>query len=82
MNLEKETTINYTKYDKYAYIYTNQIRDINRLNKMCLSYPEFYKKEKEHYYLIDKKLINFRKPRILSVKTKKNLIFNIKKISK
>jgi hypothetical protein len=34
--VEKETSINFNKFDDFANVYTTQIKIINRLNKLSL----------------------------------------------
>jgi hypothetical protein len=80
--LERETNINYNKNDEFAEIYTTLIKDINRLNKMCIEFPEYCKKEKDYFYIVDKSLVNIKTPRILTKQQKSKLILNLKNNSK
>lgn len=84
MLIEKETIISFNKSEKLANIYTTQKVVINKLNRFCDLYPEFYIKENntEKYseiYLVNKDFIIFKKPRILTSEQKIQLLSNLKK---
>lgn len=84
MLIEKETVINFNKSEQLARLYTTQKVIINKLNKFCEIYPEFYKEEinQDIYgknYLVNKDFIVFKKPRILTKKQKLKLLSNLKK---
>jgi hypothetical protein len=76
--VEKETSINFNKFDDFANVYTTQIKIINRLNKLSSKYPEYCKKEADYFYQVDKSLITFKNPRIIDKKTRLKLISNLK----
>jgi hypothetical protein len=85
-SFEKETVINFNCVNNKAEIITNQKIIINRLDKLCKEYPNYYSLKTKpsidngfNEYIIDKKLINFKKPRILTTKQKTKLLENLKK---
>lgn len=85
-SIENETIISYNDVDDEAEVYTTQKVIINRLNKMCKEYPNQYIRKGNHViggdteeYIVDKKLVAFRKPRILTMKQKIKLLSNFRK---
>lgn len=80
---EQETVIHYNRDEKAAIIYTSDSTTITKIDKLCVSAPDYYTLKKEDYdkegklvsktYILnDKKMIAFRKAkRILSEEQKR-----------
>lgn len=80
---EQETVIQYNRNDKKAIIYTSDSTTITKIDKLCVSAPDYYTLKEENYdkegklvsktYILnDKKMIAFRKAkRVLSEEQKK-----------
>lgn len=80
---EQETVIQYNRDEKAAIIYTSDSTTITKIDKLCVSAPDYYTLKEENYdkegklvsktYILnDKKMIAFRKAkRILSEEQKK-----------
>lgn len=67
---EQETTINFSRSDKTAYIWTSDTTVMTKLDKLCETAPEYYQLRKagkvdgsvvdKDYIVTDKSLISFR----------------------
>lgn len=67
---EQETTINFSRADKTAHIWTSDTTVMTRLDKLCETAPEYYQLKKagkvdgsvvdKDYIMTDKSLISFR----------------------
>ena len=81
---ERETVINFNMEDDRATIYTCQTGLINKLDKKCELYPKHYKliqqDESSKTYELDKKLLCFRSPKILTEDQKEILSERFKKM--
>jgi len=72
----RETAINWIDEDNKVTISTSESYIKARLDKLCEDYPEHYKLKSEsgdyrNYIVLDKKLIRFAKPIILSDEKRK-----------
>lgn len=80
---EKETNVNFNMEDQKATLYTCQTGLMNKLDKLCDLYPEYYKllqrDQQSKTYELNKELISFRKPRILTPEQKIEFVKRIKK---
>ena len=87
---EQETVIQYSRTDKEATIYTSDSTVMTKLDKLCVSAPEYYKLDREEtqdgkvvgkfYKLADKTRISFRKnktERVLTEEQKQRLADNL-----
>lgn len=71
---EQETIINFNEEEKTAAVYTYNKATIKMLDKCCLDYPDMfvllkadvYGKHISKSYVIPKKYVKIRKPKILS----------------
>lgn len=87
---ESETVINYNLESDIVNFYTCDIKEIRRMDKLCLEFPELYKKVAEDEfsksYEFSKRLLpKPRKPKILSKEQKEKMrerMFELKSKSK
>lgn len=85
---EQETIINFNEEEKTAVVYTYNKAIIKMLDKYCLDYPEMFKLIKTEAYgkhisksfVIPKKYVKIRKPKILSEKQKVSAIDKAKQM--
>lgn len=84
---EQETIINFNEDEKTASVYTYNKALIKKLDNFCLKYPDLYQLVKQEWYgkhlsktyIIPKKYVTIRQPKILSEDTKKKFAANLKK---
>jgi len=79
----KETAINWDNESKEVIISTSENHIKDKLDKLCLEFPEHYKftngdETYKNYICFSKKLIKFSKPRILSEEQKEIVINRFK----
>lgn len=71
---EMETTIRFDAEGKIAELWTCDIRYIRKLDKLCETYPDNYKRIRAEqfgdatavWYTLPKKFLQFKKPRIMT----------------
>jgi len=86
-NYERETIINFNEDEKTALVYTHNKSLMKKLDEYCLKHPKLYKLEKEHWYgkhlsksyIIPKKYVGIRQPKILSEENKIKFTANLRK---
>ena len=81
----REAAINWIDEENEVTISTSESHIKNRLDKLCKDYPKHYKFKSEsgdykNYIVLDKKLIKFRKPIILSDEKKEERSERMKNI--
>lgn len=70
---EQETIIRYDEKWKTADIYTHHKALKKKLDKLCEDFPEEFTRKNEDEYIIPKRYITVRAPRVLSEKQKEAL---------
>lgn len=92
-NAEQETTINFGRDEKGAEIWTTDLTQYTRLDKLCVQSPEYYQCLEvemigdqiaaKKYYVSDKKLITLRTKkqtgRILTEEQRQQALINLSK---
>lgn len=80
---ERETILNFDDSDDQCFVYTCSRPIMTKLDKLCKSNPNSYKLVEEDKnsksYIMDKNLISFRTPKIMSEENRKKLSENAKK---
>lgn len=86
---ERETIVNFNDKESTMEIYTASISVMNKLDKLVNEFPKYYSIKKvdttegkissKTYVCVNKKLLSFRKPRILTEEQKKEVSERLRK---
>lgn len=83
---ERETIVNFDDSDDKCLVYTCSRPIMTKLDKLCKKSPSSYKlviqDENSRSYIMDKNLISFRTPKVISEANRKKLSDNAKKMAK